>query len=110
MKLLFDQNLSPRLVGLIADLFPGSHHVCQVGLERAFDEDVWAFAGANHYVIVSKDVDFSDLSAIRGFPPKLIWLRLGNCTTRQVELCLRGNQQAIIAIDTDGSIGVLALY
>ena len=41
MKLLFDQNLSPKLVTRLADLFPGSLHVQSAGLDQADDEKIW---------------------------------------------------------------------
>ena len=84
MKLLFDQNLSPRLVTMLVDLFPGSEHVQSVGLGEAADASVWEFARNNAFVIVTKDVDFSDRSALAGHPPKIIWIRLGNCSTAEI--------------------------
>lgn len=41
MKLLFDQNLSPRLVSLVAEWFPESAHVHGLGLDRVMDRVVW---------------------------------------------------------------------
>jgi len=55
VKLLFDQNLSRRLVGRLASVFPGSAHVVDVGLESSSDEEIWSYAGAEDYVVVSKD-------------------------------------------------------
>lgn len=55
MKLLVDQNLSPKRVGQLSDLFPGSEHVHNIGLDRSDDDSIWAFALANNFVIVSKD-------------------------------------------------------
>jgi len=98
LRLLFDQNLSPRLPDRLADLFPDATHVSHLGLEQASDDDVWTYAQAHAYAIVTKDADFGDLGVIRGFPPKIIWLRLGNCTTRDVERCLRNNEPAIVSI------------
>jgi predicted nuclease of predicted toxin-antitoxin system len=80
VKLVLDQNLSPRLVQLLADIFPDSTHVSLVGLARAFDEDVWAFARALGCVIVTTDADFGDLGVLRGFPPKVVLLPIGNST------------------------------
>ena len=71
MKLLFDQNLSPKLVSLLADLFPGSSHVQSVGLDCASDEQVWEHARLNGFAIVTKDEDFNYLSVVRGIPPKV---------------------------------------
>ena len=60
MKLLFDQNLSPRLVDYLVDIYPQSTHVYHIGLDRAPDLAVWNFARDQGYVIVSQDSDFSD--------------------------------------------------
>ena len=38
--MLFDQNLSPRLVGLLSDSYPNSVHVSPIGLDHALDEAV----------------------------------------------------------------------
>ena len=82
VKLLFDQNLSPRLVRLLADLHPDCSHVATIGLDQASDAEVWDRAHHDGYAIVTKDSDFGDLGVLRGFPPKVIWVRLGNCTNR----------------------------
>lgn len=74
MKLLFDQNLSPRLVNSLADLYPDSNHVASLGLGSATDQVVWNHAQLNDFVIVTKDADFNELSVVFGFPPKVIWL------------------------------------
>ena len=89
MRLLFDQNLSAGLVQRLADIFPKSAHVKDVGLDRAGDLDVWAYAAAEGFVILSKDADFHQLSFLRGAPPKTVWLRRGNCSTDDVEAMLR---------------------
>jgi len=108
MKLLFDQNLSPRLVERLIDLFP-SEHVASIGLERASDEEVWVYAREHGCVIVTKDSDFNDLTVLRGFPPKVLWLRLGDCTTKQVESTLRTNRALIEQWMADPNIGSLSL-
>jgi predicted nuclease of predicted toxin-antitoxin system len=95
VKLLIDENLSPRLAAMLGDLFPGTRHVEGCELNSASDEDVWQYAGRHGFAIVSKDSDFSELSALRGSPPKVIWLRAGNCTTNHAELALRESQQDI---------------
>ena len=110
LKLLFDQNLSPRLPNRLADLFPGSNHVSLLGLAEASDEEVRDHARVHGYAVVTKDADFGDLSVLRGFPPKIVWLRLGNCTTSDIERTLRNNRTAIAAMDTDPDAGILTLY
>ena len=85
MKLLFDQNLSPRLVNKLADVFPDSNHVFLLGLDRAEDTEVWNYARIHAFTIVTKDADFGEMSTLRGFPPQVVWLRIGKCTTGRVE-------------------------
>lgn len=109
MKLLFDQNLSPSLVTRLGDVYPGSSHVFLLGLDRATDEGVWQFARDNGFTLVSKDADFSDLSLLRGYPPKVLWLRLGNCATAQVDALLRRHREAIEQMTSDPAVGILAL-
>jgi hypothetical protein len=77
MKLLFDQNLSPRLPAWLADLFPGSGHVADLGLDQASDDDVWDYARVHGFAIVTKDADYADLSVLRGHPPTASGSNLG---------------------------------
>jgi predicted nuclease of predicted toxin-antitoxin system len=109
MKLLFDNNLSPKLVDRLVDLFPGSSHVSLSGLSTASDIEVWHVARKDGYHLVSKDSDFNDLLASKGFPPKVIWIRLGNCMTRQIEQLLRKYYDAIVEFDDDANVGILEL-
>ena len=109
MKLLFDQNLSPKLVLRLADLFPGSSHVQAVGLDSATDDQVWQYAKVNGFAIVTKDEDYNNLSVVRGTPPNVIWLQLGNCTTAQVEAAFRSRFADIEAFEKDPSVGTLVL-
>ncbi len=109
MRLLFDQNLSPLLVRNLIDLFPDSNHVFPLGLAQLPDTDVWEYARKNEFIIVSKDVDFSELIAMRGFPPKLIWLRTGNCNTQQIETSLRSHFEVIQEMNKNQNIGILSL-
>ena len=108
--LLFDQNLSPRLVDRLTDIYPGSIHVSTVGLSRALDRAVWEYARQHDYMIVTKDVDFSELGLLLGFPPKVIWIRRGNCSTQDIETLLRGNFEAISALSDDPDTGILTVY
>jgi predicted nuclease of predicted toxin-antitoxin system len=90
VKLLFDQNVSPWLCGAVADIFPDSIHVRNVGLRDSDDAVIWDYAARYGFAIVTKDADFRQRSFLRGHPPKIIWLRLGNCTTKAIaELLLR---------------------
>ena len=109
MKLLFDQNLSPKLVALLADLFPGSIHVMSVGLDCADDDRIWEHCRLNEFAIVTKDADYNGLSIMRGWPPKVLWLRFGNCSTAQVEAAFRARFTDIEMFGNDPSVGTLAL-
>ena len=109
MKLLFDQNLSPRLVYRLTDLFPDSNHVVALGLDSSDDIEVWRYARDNGFLLVTKDADFSDFSTLLGFPPKVIWIRLGNCTTSQIENLLRSHYDAIQTLNESDSLGILSL-
>ena len=82
--LLFDQNLSDRLIGILASEFPGSTHVKRLGLAEAEDATIWERAASEGLAIVSKDADFHFLSLLKGHPPKLIYLCVGNCPTSEI--------------------------
>jgi len=109
MKLLFDQNLSPELVGRLKDLYPDSDHVCALGLDCFPDREVRDFAQLQGFLIVTKDADFSDLCVLLGFPPKVVWIRRGNCSTTEIEQILRRHHADIIALDADAEMGILSL-
>ena len=89
MKLLFDENLSSQLVDLLSDLYPDSAHVHQCGLGSTDDAAIWEYAKTNGYTIVSKDSDCEERSVLLGAPPKLIWVRVRNCTSAEIESLLR---------------------
>ena len=95
MKLLLDQNLSHRLLDTIGPLFPGSGHVRQLGLEDAGDEAIWEFARENDFAIVPKDSDFRQRSFFYGLPPKVVWIRCGNGSTRDIERVLIRHTETI---------------
>ena len=109
MKLLFDENLSPKLPLLLADIFPDSLHVRDVGMKATADPVVWNYAKDNDLMIVSKDSDMHDLSLLFGTPPKVIWLLLGNCSTRQVEELLRREFEVVKFFYEDEFVSLLAL-
>jgi predicted nuclease of predicted toxin-antitoxin system len=109
MKLLFDENLSHKLAWLLEDLFPNSTHVRTVGLEMSEDPLVWEYAKENGLVLVSKDADMHQRSFLFGHPPKVVWIRLGNCSTSDVEKLLRKNIAAIKAFHEDDYASFLSL-
>ena len=109
MKLLFDQNLAPRLVVTLSDLFPDSAHVRDLGMAEAQDRDIWVHARDSGFAIVSKDNDFQQMSFVFGAPPKVVWIRRGNCSVDEIEEILRINASRILEFDEDKESSYLVL-
>jgi len=109
VRLLLDQNLSRKLVGRLGELYPDSAHVTEVGLETATDREIWNYAAANDYVIVSKDDDFRQLAFMHGAPPKTIRLRSGNVSAAAVLQILVGDREAIERFGSAGDEARLAI-
>ncbi len=109
MKLLLDQNLSPRLCELLRDLGDTVVHVRHLGLESADDATVRSHAAAHDFAIVTKDGDFNNLAFLFGAPPKIVWIRLGNCSTADVERILRTHHASIAAFTEDSRAAVMIL-
>ena len=109
MKLLFDQNLSPALVARMADVFPQSLHVRDIGLERAPDDAVWRFALDRGLAIVTKDSDFQERSQFASAAPGIVWIRRGNCSTAEIEALLRMHSGRIASMTQDGTPRFLML-
>lgn len=101
MKLLFDQNLSWRLPSIPADIFPESLHIREIGFKEAQDVEIWEYAKANGFTIVSKDTDFQQRSLLLGHPPKVVWLRVGNCSAETIENLLRKHSISIHTFGLD---------
>ena len=95
MKLLFDNNLSTKLPEILQAAFPGSKHVVDVHIDHLPDIDIWRFAIANNFSIVTKDKDFYNLSTTFGSPPKVIWLTVGNCRNKDIIKLLADKQNEI---------------
>jgi predicted nuclease of predicted toxin-antitoxin system len=83
--------------------------VSAVGLERANDESVWVHAIEQGYVIVSKDEDFHQMALVVGPPPKVVWVRLGNCSTEEIEQTIREGRDSIEAFVADDDAAFLVL-
>jgi predicted nuclease of predicted toxin-antitoxin system len=111
MKLLFDQNLSHRLIDLLQDLFPHSAHVRALNLHQADDLAIWNYAKENGFVIVTQDADYSDWNKLRGAPPKIIWLRCGNATVNQIHAKLRGASERVGLMEhPDAELDVVEIW
>jgi len=78
VKLLLDENLSPRLLELLAADFPDSTHIERLRMRGVTDAAIWAYARNNGYTIVSKDNDFRQQAFLHSPPPKVVWLSVGN--------------------------------
>ena len=109
MSLLFDQNLSRRLVGQLAAEYPGAEQVEGAGLLGADDLTVWQYAAAHGLMVVSKDSDFRHLALLHGSPPKVIWLRVGNGPTAVVAALLRARLADVQAFAADPALALLVL-
>jgi predicted nuclease of predicted toxin-antitoxin system len=109
VKLLLDENLSDRMVSQILDLYPESGHVKQLGLSQTNDTLIWSFAREHGYTIVSKDADFHQRSLVFGHPPKLVYLRVGNCPTSRITQLLRSNCVLLSAFGSDPDTSILVL-
>lgn len=85
MKLLFDNNISYRIVKVLASDFPDNIHATRTGLLMPSpDLEIWRFARQNGFTVVTNDEDFVNLESLYGFPPKIIHLRFGNAKTREI--------------------------
>jgi predicted nuclease of predicted toxin-antitoxin system len=109
VKLLLDENLPARLVRVLADAFPGSEHVKGVGLEASPDSEVWSYAREHGFALVSKDSDFQQMSFLLGFPPKVVWVRVGNCSVDEIEALLLRSVDVLLGFDADDEAAVLIL-
>ena len=110
MKLLFDQNLSRKLVSKLSDIFPNSSHIQFHQLAEANDSEIWEFAKTNDFCIVTQDADFAEKSLLYGSPPQVVWLRCGNAPTREVEALLRSGEQAIKQLSLNPNLHYLELF
>jgi predicted nuclease of predicted toxin-antitoxin system len=109
VRLLFDENLSPDLPRLLAGSYSGSAHVRDLGLVGADDGVIWSTAGAQGFVLVTKDDDFLELSILRGAPPKVVVIGLGNCRTSEVVALLTIEKLKLDQFERDASASILEL-
>jgi predicted nuclease of predicted toxin-antitoxin system len=109
MKLLFDQNLSFKLCQTVAD-FPESNHVRLLGLSEVGDRVLWDYAKANGFTIVPQDVDFAEMAAVLGSPPKVIWLRAGNQSTAAISTLMQRHAELILAFGNDDDATCVEVY
>jgi len=109
MKLLFDQNISFRLIKQLKDIFPEAKQVREFGLENKTDKEIWEYAKDKGLTIVTFDGDFYDFSVVWGHPPKIIWIRTYNQTTKNVEQVLRKQWKTINDFQSDTTLACLEI-
>lgn len=109
MRLLFDEQLSEELVTALRDLFPDSLHVRLLGKGGAGDPVIWQLAREYGCVLVTKDEDFHRLSVLYGAPPKIVWLRVGNCTTVEIAQLLRNRVDDLRKFEAQAEVTFLEL-
>lgn len=109
MKLLFDENISARLVKYFLDEFPDSNHIDYLEMQGTTDTNIWDFAAEEGYIIVSKDNDFRQKSFLFGFPPKVVWLSVGNGGTKIIRELLLANIGEIKRFAENSEEGLLVL-
>ena len=108
-RLLLDNNISHRLLPKIEDIFPNSNHVMPLNLDTASDMQVWQYAKMNNFTILTKDSDFNDLAIYKGIPPKIIWIKVGNCKVSEIETLLKSYQKAIFEFLDDKNSAILEI-
>lgn len=109
MKLLFDQNLSYKLISRLSDIFPDSTHLKFHNLSFEDDLAIRNFALNHDFTIVTQDSDFYDLAMLMGSPPKIIWIRSGNTSTKHIENLLRNNTMLVHHWISDNDLHCLEL-
>jgi predicted nuclease of predicted toxin-antitoxin system len=107
VKLLFDENLSRKLVIALRDEYPDSAHVLDLGLGNTPDSKIWNRAKEQGFVIVSKDDDFRQRSFVAGAPPKVVWLQVGNAGTRAIAELLRREHDRITKFEAEAESSLL---
>jgi predicted nuclease of predicted toxin-antitoxin system len=108
-RLLFDDNLSNRLPQRLASTYPDSLHAASTVTRGASDDAIWEQARAGGFVLVTKDEDFQRMSVLRGAPPKVLWICLGNCTTDDIADLLEKNVEVVTAFIDHPEATFLAL-
>lgn len=109
MRLLFDQNISHRILKFLGPKFTQSTTVKDENLTDFSDKKIWDFAKQNSFVIVTLDSDFNDLNSLFGHPPKIIWLRTKNLRTEQIAKILTREDTEIENFIHNPTFGILEI-
>lgn len=109
MKLLFDQNISYRILKKLPEELEGSSHVKNEGLMNSPDFEIWEYAKLHHFIIVTQDSDFNDLYLLKGFPPKILWFQTGNLRTEDLAIILKIKLNELIAFSANIELGCMEI-
>ena len=109
MNLLFDQNISFKIIKRIENFLPNSKQVKSLKLENKSDKEIWEYAKKHKYVIVTFDSDFYDFSIIWGSPPKIIWLRTNDQRTETIVSLLKNHVLTINEFIENSEIACLEI-
>ena len=107
MKLLFDQNISQRILKKLPETYSGSSHVKTEGLLNASDLEIWEYANFHQFIIVTLDSDFNDIFLLNGFSPKILWFRTLNLRSEELSFILINQQSDIQDFINSDDLGCL---
>lgn len=111
MKILVDQNISFRILPLIQSEFPETLHVKTLGLTDFNDFQIFQYARQHDFVaVLSLDEDFHLIQLEHGVPPKIIWLRTGNCSTAVLSEIILTNSNTIRLFLEDNALECLEIF
>jgi predicted nuclease of predicted toxin-antitoxin system len=109
VKLLFDENLSPRLVSVLSAHWPESAHVINQYARSDGRGHLVLRPRSDGFTLVSKDDDFRSLALARGAPLKVVWLQIGNAPTSKVADLLRANILVLEAFSNEPAEALISL-
>ena len=111
MKLLFDANISWRILKIIESDFSDCSHVNQIKVNQpAKDIEIWEFARQNNFTILTHDDDFEKLLLLKGAPPKVIILKTFNKNTKQIAEILISKKEVIESFILTDELMILEIY
>ncbi len=110
IRLLFDQNISYRVVKPLKLSLPNVVGVRDVSLYEADDFAIWEYARRENYVMVTFNKDIPMIESVRGFPPKIIWLRTGNMSNQALIDLFTNRIDELIDFNSQQNVGCLLIY
>lgn len=109
MKFIVDHNLPPRLARLLEQHFRGTRHTLDLDFDRMPDTELWQYAKDNGFHLITKDGDHFQLSLLKGAPPKVVWVRIGNAPASSVLELIKRHLDTIEDFLNEDGPTVLAL-